>query len=1692
MEYLKTWRAGVAEGFSLFSDLLKQDGSISLPYGVVAGALLWPVRHDGASPQLAEALADICAAREVEPLLHALSLLGRSEPLASAQALSREARDSEAVRAQLNRLLEYFRDDWLSFQLLRPAAPDINISGSVEGANIVIGGVQYVAGDMVISQTLMQQKVRACPTAPNPPPHFAGRRAELEQLKESLGRSGSVAITGIQGMGGIGKTALALQLAAELDGVGAVLWASLGPSPTTVNHLLNWARHADPAFEAGEDPLEVLAGRVQANLTDLVRERCPGRVLVILDDVWEGDSVAAARVLQKAAPAGAAFLVTTRSQLAAAQLRSARFELRPMSPDDALALLRTLLSAYPSIPEASLLELAVAVGHHPLAMELAAGQVMLLERPEDEIVELIARYKGGIPEGSPFRDIRLELGEAREDNLELVLSFSYDSLGGEGKAHFRALGVLAYAAPFDRPLCRAVWGKEPKPALDTLRYHALLGLADAGGWYQQHPLLRAYARALLKRTPQESERAAEGYTEYVLNVTEQFNALPLASWDGLDPYVPHVEEVGRLLVEAAGAGAQGPGPDEKTASRALSFALNTSRLLSNRRQLDHTEWLEMGLAVSRRRRELRYSAFFLNEIGRDNYFRSDTLSAIRRWHEAQQVAESAGDKPSLAQTYTNLGVFYLSSDPSEAPNYLRPAVKLYEALGDTPGLVGALVNLAEWYAFKYHPYEQREQGVPLLRRALSAARAAGYEQGEAEVKLRLGRLHDTLGEREEALTLLTEAVGAFEALGRRDEEGTARLFLASAEANEGRHEEAREQLEKALPLFKTTGYRPGQAVALRNLAELHAHRGSRELALAHFAEALPLVRKSSGFLQEDADEVCIAAPFFSAQLEDVVKLQLVAQFRARAAKGFPKDAEGGGAEGGDEEQLYFDPMPDDMLRYLVVETARVQTSEPGARTSWVSALRDFASRVSADGPEYEPEAQFARALLDVTFERHPAPPEEHPYAEHVKFLLARLDFKKGAPRRPLLPPEAAEQHVKNTLAVRLVQPESRREWMIRLREQRRSASMWGDDDERDFYSAQLALLSNRLRLLRPSNVYHAAFQMLLSQLAQYEPLSLDNFLEGTVSVLTVMPERADAWLGYLRRARLDAVRYGEDDEREFFDALVALVERRPAEVRNDSPYLPHLERARRTVASGIPLFVPVPKAVLASMVERTIEVMTTLPKGVDVVIGDFLTEVRAAEQRGRLPDVELFEALLDLLTGGKPSLPRDHIYRPVLEAVLNRVRRERPRPAAAATIPQSQVEAYVRMVVDALTSAPETLERARDMLSPYRRLLEERGTDWAQEHEFIDALLVMLSGHPARLAAGNPYRLFVEQAAEEVSRYHEIREKGGMFPPSQLDELLRETAEQWRGVRDFMSEQIDNNNFMAMMTDHRMHDMVMEQTGWKETLVGMREEAEARGACWRHEVELLGALIAVVDSQPASVSPASPYHAAFRGLLAEIGYSHGIPVETQTAALAMSREEHLEHFRGLFSGKIYFLKKLDLMLMHTVAAKTISPQEAQDWDAALQSFVRETVQQNEKLDPSKIRDELEFIESLRGVLRDEKPTLPNGHPYAAHLRQVLEAVSMFNGRPASPHALTGDELERIYMMTSGVMTIGAEYFSQWKESVEALRRDLGERGPGWEDATAFTDALLIVLQGRPTDLPVENPYRPYLHLIQQQIKVMSG
>ncbi|MCP4657781.1 MAG: hypothetical protein GY856_20430 [bacterium] len=69
-------------------------------------------------------------------------------------------------------------------------------------------------------------------------------------------RGENVAVTTIQGMGGIGKTALARQLAVTIQDAfpGGVLWWTLGPQPDVMTALDVWARHRDPRADLSHLP----------------------------------------------------------------------------------------------------------------------------------------------------------------------------------------------------------------------------------------------------------------------------------------------------------------------------------------------------------------------------------------------------------------------------------------------------------------------------------------------------------------------------------------------------------------------------------------------------------------------------------------------------------------------------------------------------------------------------------------------------------------------------------------------------------------------------------------------------------------------------------------------------------------------------------------------------------------------------------------------------------------------------------------------------------------------------------------------------------------------------------------------------------------------------------------------------------------------------------------------------------------------------------------------------------------------------------------------------------------------------------------------------------------------------------------------------------------------------------------------
>jgi hypothetical protein len=112
-DYATVWRARLDESSRLFGALYQVDAGISLPYGVVAGALLWPIRDDHERPPASDLLGEIVRAAGVGRVHDAIAVMRASGPLAGARHLSRSGLESPGLAPELERLLDHFRDDWL-------------------------------------------------------------------------------------------------------------------------------------------------------------------------------------------------------------------------------------------------------------------------------------------------------------------------------------------------------------------------------------------------------------------------------------------------------------------------------------------------------------------------------------------------------------------------------------------------------------------------------------------------------------------------------------------------------------------------------------------------------------------------------------------------------------------------------------------------------------------------------------------------------------------------------------------------------------------------------------------------------------------------------------------------------------------------------------------------------------------------------------------------------------------------------------------------------------------------------------------------------------------------------------------------------------------------------------------------------------------------------------------------------------------------------------------------------------------------------------------------------------------------------------------------------------------------------------------------------------------------------------------
>lgn len=320
---------------------------------------------------------------------------------------------------------------------------------------------QRAAGPEILSDTV---------PAPLPAvPCFTGRQDEVDALTALFTQAAAAAgqararVAVLAGAPGIGKTALALHV--------AHLVAASYPGGCLLLPLTRADGTARPAWEAAEELRRALP-------------TAPGTLLV-LDDVVHPDQV---RPLLTARTGGAA-IITSRMGLAAlvATHGGTVHRLWALEPAESLALLTAVLGTerVASEPSAAL-RLADVCGHHPLALRIAAAQ--LLTRPRLRLADCADRLRHDPP-------ARLRLADDPRMSVQLTLDKALERLPPALAAAHLGLGSAAHA-PFTTERAAEVLGVGEEAAEEVLEQLLDAGLLEEAqpGAFRMHDLLREHAR----------------------------------------------------------------------------------------------------------------------------------------------------------------------------------------------------------------------------------------------------------------------------------------------------------------------------------------------------------------------------------------------------------------------------------------------------------------------------------------------------------------------------------------------------------------------------------------------------------------------------------------------------------------------------------------------------------------------------------------------------------------------------------------------------------------------------------------------------------------------------------------------------------------------------------------------------------------------------------------------------------------------------------------------------------------------------------------------------------------------------------------------------------------------------------------------------------------------------------------------
>jgi tetratricopeptide (TPR) repeat protein len=605
------------------------------------------------------------------------------------------------------------------------------------------------------------------------PADFTGREEEIKELLTAVAVDGAT-IPGLQGQGGVGKTALALKLAEKLapNFPDAQIYMDLlgvSRKPLAPGEAMAYVIRAfQPEAKLPENEQE-LAGIYQSVLHGK-------RALLLMDNARD-----AAQVKPLIPSAGCMLLVTSRFHFVLPGLQAVDLETLPPAKAEEL-----LLKIAPRIG-AEAQAIAKLCGYLPQALRLAA--TALAERANmapSDYRQRLADEKN-----------RPKLLAAGNESVEASISLSYGLLDAETQKRWRMLGV--FPETFDGPAAASVWSAEKNSAEDTLgllTQYSMLEWNEKARRYRLHDLMRDFAWQEL--ADKERYEASLRHARHYLEVLRTAGDLYKKGGDSLMPGLS-LFDLERGNIEAGQAWAMECAVnDSAAAGLCISYPGTGVYCLDLRHHpRDRIRWIEAGLAGARRLGDRAAEGVHLGSLGIAYRELGEYRRAIEYYERQLKIVHEIGDRQGEGNALGNLGNAYDGlTEYRRAIECHEQSLQILREIGDRRGEGGVLGNLGS----AYQALGEHRRAIGYHEQRLQIAREVGDREGEGRALSNLGNAYFALGETRLAVEFDEHRLQIAREIGDRRGEGVALWNLSLTLDGLGERKEAIKLAEASLKI----------------------------------------------------------------------------------------------------------------------------------------------------------------------------------------------------------------------------------------------------------------------------------------------------------------------------------------------------------------------------------------------------------------------------------------------------------------------------------------------------------------------------------------------------------------------------------------------------------------------------------------------------------------------------------------------------------------------------------------------------------------------------------------------------------------------------------------------------------------------------------------------------------------------------